>query len=298
LLGDHLGSSSVTTDANGLNTVTALYKAFGETRYSSGNLGTDYKFTGQREQAELGLYFYGARWFDPSLGRFTSADTMIPSGVQGYDRYAYSNNNPIRYVDPSGHSPRRSDYRNQIHARKLMEAEVAAQTDEDLFEWFNITMSAEAVTDLLIELSWWIDALENISSGLSNSPLLELAGATTIGALIFAPAAPLALVAGGVTLADWATEKTLSNTVSDLNELRYQVATRSGAEYDDAAGTVVAKKSITLSAGSNIVNWNIKVNGDKVVEHSNIWLPPVSTPMTATPLWLMGWYEFDYLPGQ
>ena len=105
LLGDHLGSSSVTTNASGVKTASALYKAFGETRYSSGALGTDYKFTGQREQAEFGLYFYGARWYDGSLGRFTSPDTMIPSkqGVQAWDRYAYVNNNPVRYTDPTGH---------------------------------------------------------------------------------------------------------------------------------------------------------------------------------------------------
>jgi len=106
LLGDHLGSSSVTTTANGVKTASALYKAFGETRFSSGNLGTDYKFIGQREQAELGLYFYGARWFDPSVGRFISPDTIVPTGTQGtqaWDRYAYVNNNPVRYTDPTGH---------------------------------------------------------------------------------------------------------------------------------------------------------------------------------------------------
>jgi len=106
LLGDHLGSSSVTTNASGVKTASALYKAFGETRFSSGALGTDYKFTGQREQAELGLYFYGARWFDPSIGRFTSPDTIVPTGTQGtqaWDRYAYVNNNPVRYNDPTGH---------------------------------------------------------------------------------------------------------------------------------------------------------------------------------------------------
>jgi len=106
LLGDYLGSSSVTTNASGVKTASALYKAFGETRYTTGNLGTDYKFTGQREQAELGLYFYGARWYDGSLGRFISPDTIVPTGTQGtqaWDRYAYVNNNPVRYNDPTGH---------------------------------------------------------------------------------------------------------------------------------------------------------------------------------------------------
>jgi RHS repeat-associated protein len=113
LLGDHIGSSSVTTDASGVKTASALYKAFGETRYCEapckgtlGNLGTDYKFTGQREEAALGIYFFNARWFDPSLGRFISPDTIVPTGTQGtqaWDRYAYVNNNPVKYNDPTGH---------------------------------------------------------------------------------------------------------------------------------------------------------------------------------------------------
>jgi hypothetical protein len=44
-----------------------------------------------------------ARMYDPALGRFTSADTIIPPGLQGLDRYAYVNNAPVMYVDPSGH---------------------------------------------------------------------------------------------------------------------------------------------------------------------------------------------------
>jgi RHS repeat-associated protein len=75
----------------------------GETRYATGNLNTDYQFTGQRTVAEIGLHFYNARWYDSSLGRFAQADSIIPPGVQGWDRYAYVNNNPVRYIDPSGH---------------------------------------------------------------------------------------------------------------------------------------------------------------------------------------------------
>ena len=49
--------------------------------------------------------FYNARWFDPQLGRFAQADIIIPSGVQGLDRYAYVRNSPLNYTDPSGHNP-------------------------------------------------------------------------------------------------------------------------------------------------------------------------------------------------
>ncbi len=47
--------------------------------------------------------FYNARWYDPAIGRFAQADSIVPPGVQGYDRYAYANNNPLKYTDPSGH---------------------------------------------------------------------------------------------------------------------------------------------------------------------------------------------------
>jgi hypothetical protein len=42
---------------------------------------------------------------NPAAGRFIQADTIIPQqqGVQGWDRYAYTNNNPVKYTDPSGH---------------------------------------------------------------------------------------------------------------------------------------------------------------------------------------------------
>ncbi|MEK6754354.1 MAG: RHS repeat-associated core domain-containing protein [Chloroflexota bacterium] len=105
LLGDHLGSTSLTTDSSG-NLVSELrYKPWGETRYSSGTTATSYRYTGQREEAGFGLYFYNARWMDPVLGRFVQADTIVPGGVQGLDRYAYVNNSPMNYVDPSGHTP-------------------------------------------------------------------------------------------------------------------------------------------------------------------------------------------------
>ncbi|NOH02418.1 MAG: RHS repeat-associated core domain-containing protein [Chloroflexi bacterium] len=105
LLSDHLGSSSITTDSNGNPIASMLYKAWGETRYSAGTLGMDYQYTGQRKVEDIGLYFYNARWYDPALGRFAQADTIIPQGqgVQAWDRYAYTNNNPVRYNDPTGH---------------------------------------------------------------------------------------------------------------------------------------------------------------------------------------------------
>jgi len=104
LLGDHLGSTSLTTDASGVVISELRYKAWGETRYALGTSPTKYTFTGQYSYAgDFGLHFYNARWYDSSLSRFAQADTIVPGGVQGLDRYAYVNNAPINYTDPTGH---------------------------------------------------------------------------------------------------------------------------------------------------------------------------------------------------
>jgi RHS repeat-associated protein len=104
LLGDHLGSTSLVTLANGVVASETRYKPWGEARYSSAYTPTNYTFTGQYSYAsDFGLMLHNARWYDPYLSRFAQADTITPGGVQGLDRYAYVNNSPIRYTDPSGH---------------------------------------------------------------------------------------------------------------------------------------------------------------------------------------------------
>jgi len=114
LLSDHLGSASITTTADGTWFSELRYSAFGETRYSSGISATDYRYTGQLQQADINLYYYNARFYDPALGRFVQSDTIVPQpySIQGYDRYAYVNNNPLRYTDPSGHFLYEGDWRD------------------------------------------------------------------------------------------------------------------------------------------------------------------------------------------
>jgi RHS repeat-associated protein len=102
------------TDANG-NMVTGVdidtgksyitYKPYGEVnRTNSG--GPDifrYKYTGQEEDPETGLYYYKARYYDPAIGRFIQADTVInPESPFGMNQYMYVEGNPVMYVDPSG----------------------------------------------------------------------------------------------------------------------------------------------------------------------------------------------------
>src|SRR5262245_38819210 len=107
LLSDHLGSTSLTTDASGAVVSELRYKAWGEVRYDSGTQQTQYQYTGQYSYAnDFGLMFYNARWYDPYLNHLTPPASIVPNPYtpQDWNRYAYARYNPLRYIDPSGHS--------------------------------------------------------------------------------------------------------------------------------------------------------------------------------------------------
>jgi RHS repeat-associated protein len=109
LLGDHLASTSIVTDDTGSLIMETRYKPWGEVRYTTPNmtLPTRYTFTGQYSDSYINLLWYGSRHYDPALGRFISPDSIVPdpNNPQSYDHYAYTFNNPLRYTDPSGHTP-------------------------------------------------------------------------------------------------------------------------------------------------------------------------------------------------
>jgi len=99
LASDGLGSVSEALSASGTVTAAQLYGPYGGVRYSSGTMPTAKGFTGQRADASTsGLDYYEARYYDPVLGQFASADTK-----EGPNRFAYVAGNPETLVDPTGH---------------------------------------------------------------------------------------------------------------------------------------------------------------------------------------------------
>jgi RHS repeat-associated protein len=105
--GDHLGSTSLVLNDDGTVHSEGRYYPYGVTRWSSGTLPTDYRFTGQREESGLGLYQMGVRWYDVALGRWISADTVVPEpgNPQSFNRYSYVYNRPLTHIDRDGHLP-------------------------------------------------------------------------------------------------------------------------------------------------------------------------------------------------
>jgi len=92
------------TDETGTKVSQTEYQPYGKVSQQTGTDVTPYKFTG-KELDNTGLYFYSARYYDPEIGRFISPDSFVqsPYDPQTLNRYTYCRNNPLKYVDPSGH---------------------------------------------------------------------------------------------------------------------------------------------------------------------------------------------------
>lgn len=79
LVGDHLGTTSVVLNAQGNLVAESRHLPYGEERWHSSTLPTDYRWTGQQLHDSLGLYHMGARWVDPYLARVRSVRSK-PTG--------------------------------------------------------------------------------------------------------------------------------------------------------------------------------------------------------------------------
>jgi RHS repeat-associated protein len=103
---DHLGSTSYVTDASGEVFQHLEYFAFGETfvEEHSNTDRTPFLFNGKELDEETGLYYYGARYYDPRTSIFESVDPDAEKNPS-MSSFAYAANNPIRFIDVLGKSP-------------------------------------------------------------------------------------------------------------------------------------------------------------------------------------------------
>ncbi len=104
---DHLGSSSLVTNADGAVTQHVEYVPFGEVFIEERNStwNTPYLFNAKELDEETGLYYYGARYYDPKTSVWISVDPLAED-FTGVGSYVYCYNNPVEYIDPDGRSPK------------------------------------------------------------------------------------------------------------------------------------------------------------------------------------------------
>jgi RHS repeat-associated protein len=103
-LGNHLGSASLEVDEQARIVSYEEHTPYGSTSYQAVRSLTEvpkrYRYTGKERDEESGLYYHGARYYAPWLGRWTRCD---PMGLRdGISLYTYGSSNPINFRDPDG----------------------------------------------------------------------------------------------------------------------------------------------------------------------------------------------------
>ncbi|PPK93633.1 RHS repeat-associated protein [Nonlabens xylanidelens] len=104
---DHLGTTNALTDVNGNMYQFFLNLPFGETMAEQTSISyyqTEFKFNGKELDSETGMYYYGARYYNPSLSIWMSVDPLAEE-MPEWSPYNYTFNNPIRFTDPDGRAP-------------------------------------------------------------------------------------------------------------------------------------------------------------------------------------------------
>lgn len=129
---DHLGTSTMISDGSGYAYQFFLNLPFGETfaeQRRSGSFDNPYKFNGKELDEETGLYYYGARYYNPRVSMWLSVDPLAEK-YPGWSPYNYTLNNPVFWNDPDGMSPEHidptaiyfSDYKGNLNTPNLVES--------------------------------------------------------------------------------------------------------------------------------------------------------------------------------
>ncbi|MCB8943491.1 MAG: RHS repeat-associated core domain-containing protein [Ardenticatenaceae bacterium] len=100
VLSDHLGSTVMTLYTSGTIKGQQRYDPWGDSRWSANYSHMGYRYTSQRWDGKMKLLDYNARYYDPEIGRFITADTLVPnpSNPQSFSRYTYVLNNPMTHT--------------------------------------------------------------------------------------------------------------------------------------------------------------------------------------------------------
>ncbi|MFN8444225.1 MAG: RHS repeat-associated core domain-containing protein [Caldilineaceae bacterium] len=254
LLQDHLKSSSAIASQTGVVNAADrdYYLPFGGNRGGAFSALTTKRFTGQYHEASLpggeGLSYYGARWYDAKLGRFLSADTVVPTigSPQALNRYSYVHNNPVVFTDSTGHCA--------DGITTVVCAAVAGGTAGALVGggWYLVNEAWYGEVDLSVSLVWTEDSwIPGIKGGEDWGDLGTAAGsgfvagatAATGGAIGSGVVMAMGTGAAGNLVADHLTDSLFGN---DFNAGEHIIAGAAGAA-GGAMGGAMASTTETLA---------------------------------------------------
>jgi RHS repeat-associated protein len=142
---DHLGSSRVITNATGTVCYEADFYPYGGERAVTTTCSQNYKFTGKERDTETQNDYFGARFHESNLGRFTVPDPgpFIWTDPQTLNRYTYTRNNPVRHWDPNGKFQSGDHEMMQVNVMLAVgysprAAQVAAAANTQMDNWKNM----------------------------------------------------------------------------------------------------------------------------------------------------------------
>ena len=285
LMGDHLGSTATTTDSSGVKSAEVRYYPWGTERYTSGTTPTTFKFTGQRYESGIGLYYYGARWYDSSLGRFIQPDSIIP-GEGSSNSQLIVDYHELGFVN-------QLNQENRQHLKNSQDKSSSVPTNSQPFDRYSYTSNNPVryndptghrnceedgyncnntqistigpITNFLLSLPFDAKFWNNVSKGLDSVALVSdtyAAGVVTYGGIAGAgigapfiaagaPEVPVVTGPGGMGLAELAVQPVLrvGNTLASLGTLSTIIAdTKSGTtNIDNLQFSTTTLNSITLS---------------------------------------------------
>jgi RHS repeat-associated protein len=271
--GDHLGDSRMLINDAGQVVRRWDYLPFGE-QIPTGLDGrsSDYgpaafpstpddvlkKFTGKERDAETGLDYFGARYFSSPMGRFVSADTKAsPHDItdpQGWNKYGYSRNGPLRYTDPDG-----KDWKdvvggalNAFGSDNAFGAGRAPGGNSDFH-------TGQAVGDAVATAQGAAEAFAGAGAAIGGT-LLDLTG---VGALIGVPAQVLAVgaVVHGGTLAAVAGGHLASAAFATINNSNSQSGSYTNTHESGRTYSGKGDKPRSQASGKRVE----KATGDKHV---------------------------------
>ncbi len=116
---DGQGSVRFLVGTNSTITDTYVYDSYGNLVSSTGSTSNNYRYTGEQWDADLGMYYLRARYYQPSVGRFWTRDTYEgdSSDPLSLHRYLYTQGNPVNWVDPSGHETLKTKIGKEVHKK-------------------------------------------------------------------------------------------------------------------------------------------------------------------------------------
>ena len=147
---DALGSPIAASDETGEILWHEEYQPYGN-RLNNPSTDNTAWYTGKQEESSYGLTYFGARWYRSNTAQFISIDPVgvTPGNIHSFNRYAYANNNPYKYLDPDGGLPFLIPI--AIFIAKEIAAEVASQATGGATDFLSVRRLGTKGAKLLLK---------------------------------------------------------------------------------------------------------------------------------------------------